>query len=146
MWLFLLLGENLPLSIISRIFNIAYRLGDASSHIRRVCGEAVLEKCNPIWGLDKEGELNGAWRDMGIKGLWYMMGMLRLCLMCGWVLMWCVGTGNLALARFHSKHVALRTWFCSHFLVFWFADWPGFCVEIKAMEEGIFGERYSAAE
>lgn len=81
-------------------------LGDAQAHIRRVCGDALVKECKPIWGLNKEGELNGVWRDLGVKGLWYMMG-------------------NLALARFHSKHVALQ---------------------IKAMEEGIFGERYSAAE
>ncbi|KAF9459685.1 hypothetical protein BDZ94DRAFT_1380914 [Collybia nuda] len=82
-------------------------LGDNHSHIRNVCGEEVVKRCSKIWGLNKEGELNGAWRDMGVKGLWYMMG-------------------NLALCRFHSKHVALQ---------------------IKAIEEGIFnGERYSVAE
>ena len=51
------------------------RLGDPGSHIGRICGEAVLQRCKPIWGLDKEGEINGTWRDMGVKGLWYMMGM-----------------------------------------------------------------------
>jgi cation diffusion facilitator CzcD-associated flavoprotein CzcO len=81
-------------------------LGDRRAHIQRVCGDALFQKCKPIWGLNKEGEINGAWRDIGIRGLWYMIG-------------------NLALARFHSKHVALQ---------------------IKAMEEGVFGERYSAAE
>jgi len=81
-------------------------LGDSRDHIRRICGDALLEKCKPTWGLNKEGEINGSWRDVGVRGLWYMIG-------------------NLALARFHSKHVALQ---------------------IKAMEEGIFGERYSAAE
>ncbi|KAJ6564733.1 FAD/NAD(P)-binding domain-containing protein [Mycena capillaripes] len=60
------------------------------------------DACDP--GLNAEGEINGAWRDLGVHGLWYMMG-------------------NLALARFYSKHVALQ---------------------IKAMEEGVFGERYSA--
>ena len=54
--------------------------------------------------------------------------------------------GNLALSRFHSKHVALRMWFLYRnslilavclYIIFDF-------VEIKAMEEGIFGERYSA--
>ena len=33
-----------------------------------------MDKCKPIWGLNKEGEINGAWRDTGVKGLWYMAG------------------------------------------------------------------------
>ncbi|KAJ7676551.1 hypothetical protein DFH06DRAFT_1168458 [Mycena polygramma] len=78
-------------------------LGDARSGVRRICGDAVGDKCKPIWGLNAEGEINGAWRDLGVPGLWYMLG-------------------NLALCRFHSKHVALQ---------------------IKAIEEGVFGERYS---
>ncbi|KAJ6502848.1 hypothetical protein C8R47DRAFT_1007901 [Mycena vitilis] len=78
-------------------------LGDAREGVRKICGDAVGDKCKPIWGLNAEGEINGAWRDLGVPGLWYMLG-------------------NLALCRFHSKHVALQ---------------------IKAMEEGVFGERYS---
>ncbi|KAJ7887426.1 hypothetical protein B0H13DRAFT_2534157 [Mycena leptocephala] len=81
-------------------------LGDARNGVRKICGDAVGDRCKPIWGLNAEGEINGAWRDLGVPGLWYMIG-------------------NLALCRFHSKHVALQ---------------------IKAMEEGVFGERYSAAE
>ncbi|KAJ7168902.1 hypothetical protein C8R46DRAFT_1163015 [Mycena filopes] len=81
-------------------------LGDARNGVRKICGDAVGDKCKPIWGLNDEGEIKGAWGDLGVPGLWYMIG-------------------NLALCRFHSKHVALQ---------------------IKAMEEGVFGERYSAAE
>ncbi|KAF7378296.1 Flavin-containing monooxygenase [Mycena sanguinolenta] len=81
-------------------------LGDARNGVRKVCGDAVGDKCKPIWGLNDEGEINGAWRDLGVPGLWYM-------------------TGSLALSRFHSKHVALQ---------------------IKAMEEGVFGNRYEAEE
>ncbi|KAF8209052.1 hypothetical protein K438DRAFT_1573180 [Mycena galopus ATCC 62051] len=80
--------------------------GDARDVVRKICGDAVGDRCKPIWGLNAEGEINGVWRDLGVPGLWYM-------------------TGNLALSRFHSKHVALQ---------------------IKAMEEGVFSERYSAAE
>ncbi|KAF8884029.1 FAD/NAD-P-binding domain-containing protein [Infundibulicybe gibba] len=54
-----------------------------------ICGDDVTDRCSPIWGLDEEGEINGCWRDMGVKGLWSMMG-------------------NLAYCRFHSKHVALQ--------------------------------------
>ncbi|KAG5641535.1 hypothetical protein DXG03_004810 [Asterophora parasitica] len=80
-------------------------LGDSRSHVGKVCGEEVEKRLKPLWGLDAEGEINGAWRDLGVKGIWSMLG-------------------NLALSRFHSKHVALQ---------------------IKAIEEGVFGERYSLA-
>ncbi|KAJ7761821.1 hypothetical protein B0H16DRAFT_539958 [Mycena metata] len=95
-------GSELPVDVV--VF--ATGLGDARNGVRKICGDAVGDKCKAIWGLNSEGEINGAWRDLGVPGLWYMMG-------------------NLALGRFHSKHVALQ---------------------IKAMEEGVFGERYSAPE
>jgi len=49
-------------------------LGDPREQIRKVCGDEVADKCKAIWGLDEEGELNGVWRDLGVPGLWYMMG------------------------------------------------------------------------
>jgi len=92
-------GSELPADVV--VF--ATGVGDVRDNIRKVCGDALTDKCKPIWGLDTEGEIQGCWRDLGIPGLWYMMG-------------------NLAYCRFHSKHVALQ---------------------IKAMEEGILGKRYS---
>ncbi|KAJ7636281.1 hypothetical protein FB45DRAFT_1055746 [Roridomyces roridus] len=81
-------------------------LSECRDAIKYLCGEEIGSKCKKIWGLDQEGEIYGAWRDIGVDGLWYM-------------------TGNYAYSRFHSKHVALQ---------------------IKAMEEGIFGTRYQSAE
>ncbi|KAG6810447.1 hypothetical protein H0H92_011820 [Tricholoma furcatifolium] len=92
-------GSELPADVV--VF--ATGLGDSRAHIKKVCGEEVFNQLTPLWGLDAEGELNGVWRDIGIKGLWSMLG-------------------NFALCRFHSKHIALQ---------------------IKAIEEGKFGERYS---
>ncbi|KAI0055332.1 FAD/NAD(P)-binding domain-containing protein [Artomyces pyxidatus] len=78
--------------------------GDARDPLRAILGDAVGDKLKPIWGLNDEGEINGAWRDMGVPRVYVMMG-------------------NLALCRFHSKHLALQ---------------------IKAIEEGLFDEkRYS---
>ena len=61
-------------------------------------------------------------------------------------------TGNLALSRFHSKHIALRESpqyvveiYKKTCIVFLIND-PFEILEIKAMEEGLFGERYSLAE
>ncbi|PFH45534.1 hypothetical protein AMATHDRAFT_71621 [Amanita thiersii Skay4041] len=92
-------GSELPADVV--VF--ATGLGDIREQIRQVCGDEVTNACTRIWGLNKEGELNGAWRDLGVPGLWYMLG-------------------NFALCRFHSKHIALQ---------------------IKAIEEGVFGERYT---
>ncbi|KAF7375743.1 Flavin-containing monooxygenase YUCCA3 [Mycena sanguinolenta] len=101
-------------------------LGDARGTVREVCGDAVADRCKRIWGLNAEGEVNGAWRDLGVPGLWYMMG-------------------NLQLARFHSKHVALRMCFCFYSFLDHIAG-ADFGEEIKAMEEGLFGERYAAVD
>lgn len=84
------------------------RFGDAPNYISKICGPEVAAKMGKIWGLDEEGEICGAWRDTGVPGMWYMMGMHTvLTPLCPFL----IGnelTGNLALARFHSKHVALR--------------------------------------
>ncbi|KAF4592656.1 FAD/NAD(P)-binding domain-containing protein [Pleurotus pulmonarius] len=77
-------------------------LGDGRSIMKSVCDEEVSSKVGRVWGLDPEGEIYGAWRDVGVRNMWFM-------------------TGNLALCRFHSKHLALQ---------------------IKAIEEGVFGSRY----
>ncbi|KDR67892.1 hypothetical protein GALMADRAFT_231787 [Galerina marginata CBS 339.88] len=65
-------------------------LGDPVDHICRVWGDEVASRCKAIWGLNDECELNGVWRDLGVPGLWMMLG-------------------NLALCRFHSTHIALQT-------------------------------------
>lgn len=64
-------------------------LGDIKEHIRKVCGDKITDKCPPIWGFDKEGEINGIARELGTPGLWYF-------------------TGNFASCRFYSKHLALQ--------------------------------------
>jgi hypothetical protein len=64
-----------PLYVIVKQIDGDLRLGDSRAHIRRVCGDALVEKCKPIFGLDSEGEIQGALRDIGVRGLWYIMGM-----------------------------------------------------------------------
>jgi hypothetical protein len=72
---------------------------DARTSYRALLPESLHDKLKPIWGLDDEGELNSVWREVGgrgkeaeLNGIWCMMG-------------------NLALCRFHSKHIALREYF-----------------------------------
>ena len=56
---------------------------------RRLFGDKVADKLDPVWGLDKEGEFNTMWRDSGHPHFWYM-------------------GGNLAISRYYSKRLALR--------------------------------------
>ncbi|KAJ3559302.1 hypothetical protein NM688_g425 [Phlebia brevispora] len=62
---------------------------DYRGPIRAIIGEDPKQPLTPIWGLNAEGELRTAWREVGVPNVWYMMG-------------------NLAWSRFYSKHVALQ--------------------------------------
>ena len=64
-------------------------LGDYRDGFRKILGGELGDKVKQIWALDGDGEPRGAWRDVGIDNLWCMMG-------------------NLAMCRYHSRHVALR--------------------------------------
>jgi len=64
-------------------------LGDHRDGFRKILSEELGGKVKQIWDLDDTGELRGAWRDVGIDNLWCMMG-------------------NLAMSRYHSRHIALR--------------------------------------
>ena len=41
---------------------------------RRLFGDRVADRLDPVWGLDKEGELKTIWRDSGHPNFWYMGG------------------------------------------------------------------------
>ncbi|KAH3672784.1 hypothetical protein WICMUC_004006 [Wickerhamomyces mucosus] len=56
---------------------------------RNIFGDNVANKLNPVWGLDEEGELKTIFRNSGHENF-YFMG------------------GNLAIARFFSKRLALQ--------------------------------------
>ncbi|KAI9573940.1 FAD/NAD(P)-binding domain-containing protein [Boletus coccyginus] len=103
-------GSTLDADVV--IFATGY--GDTRNACVDLIKNADLhDKIPPIWGYDDEGELNGLCREIGepsgegkAVGLWYMIG-------------------NLALCRFHSKHVALQ---------------------IKAYQENLFGVRYHSGK
>ncbi|KAJ9132188.1 Flavin-containing monooxygenase [Pleurostoma richardsiae] len=57
--------------------------------VRQVFGDDIADQFKPIWGIDEEGELNGAWKFTGVENLWLMVGSLQP-------------------ARFHSQKLALR--------------------------------------
>ena len=57
--------------------------------VRRTLGNGVADRCKPIWGIDKEGELNSAYRGTGVPNFWLMVGTLQH-------------------GRYHSKRLSLR--------------------------------------
>ena len=57
--------------------------------IRRTLGSHISERVGEIWGVDKEGELKGAWKSTGVPNLWVMVGTLQH-------------------GRYHSQKVSLR--------------------------------------
>lgn len=56
---------------------------------RRIFGDKVANRLNPVWGLDEEGEFKTMWRHSGHPNFWYM-------------------GGNLAMSRYFSKRLALK--------------------------------------
>jgi hypothetical protein len=42
--------------------------------MREILGPEAGARLKPIWGLDSEGEIQGAWRDIGLPNLWCMIG------------------------------------------------------------------------
>ncbi|KAJ5388068.1 flavin-binding protein [Penicillium cosmopolitanum] len=57
--------------------------------VQKVMGNKVADRCNDVWDLDEEGELNAIWRPSGHPNFWFM-------------------GGNLALCRIYSKYLALQ--------------------------------------
>jgi len=77
--------------------------------MREICGDEVASKVNAVWGMDEEGQLQGVWRNCGHDGLWFAIGMCA-CSCCGrFGSLFCLWrTGDFALSRFHSIHLAMR--------------------------------------
>lgn len=57
--------------------------------VRSTLGDAVADKCGPIWGVDEEGEFKTVYRESGVKNLW-------------------IFAGYLPFTRYHSKLLAMR--------------------------------------
>ncbi len=97
MWLYLPLGK-LKVRLVFRVnlTGVVYSFGDTLDRVTSVLSKDprnanLIKKLNPIWGLDKEGEVSGVWgyNKLGVPGLWYMYG-------------------NLATCRFYSMRIALQ--------------------------------------
>ena len=82
-------GSELAADVV--LFATGY--GDPRGPIREMVEPGVGAQLTPVWGIDDEGELRSAWREIGADNMWLMMG-------------------NFAWCRFYSKRLALRTSFC----------------------------------
>ncbi|KIY52791.1 FAD/NAD(P)-binding domain-containing protein [Fistulina hepatica ATCC 64428] len=58
---------------------ISTSVGDVRDAIRPVCGDELTDRVKRIWGLDEEREVCGCWRDIGVKNLFYGIGMRSSC-------------------------------------------------------------------
>jgi hypothetical protein len=61
-------------SNLIRLFFGVCSLADPADAIQKVCGDDIRARCKRVWGLDEECEINGTCRDLGVPGLWYIMG------------------------------------------------------------------------
>lgn len=78
-------GTELPADIV--VLATGYQ--NMRESARALLGDAVADRCEPVWGLDDEGELRTIWRRSGHPGLWFM-------------------GGNLQQSRFYSTFLALQ--------------------------------------
>jgi putative flavoprotein involved in K+ transport len=78
-------GTTLPADIV--VLATGYQNMRESARV--LLGDDVADRCQPVWGLDHEGELRTIWRRSGHPGLWFM-------------------GGNLQQARTYSKFLALQ--------------------------------------
>jgi hypothetical protein len=110
--------------------------------MRTILGPELGPRLKPIWGLDPEGEIQGAWRDIGIPRAWCMMGERIFLLFSFRLSIPNVPVGNFALCRFHSTHVALRECLVARTCDVFAGPLISYRFpEIKAIEEGIFDEK-----
>ncbi|KAF9534508.1 hypothetical protein CPB83DRAFT_844342 [Crepidotus variabilis] len=78
-------GQELPADVV--VFCTG--LSNVKETLREIFGEDVANSAPQIWGLNKEGEKMGVFKEIGYKGLYVMMG-------------------DLSVSRFYSKHVAFQ--------------------------------------
>lgn len=63
-----------------------------------------------MWGIERDGEIGSVWRGSGHDGLWFAFGMATFEGIIS-LLIYAYGpseTGNLSMARYYSKFLALR--------------------------------------
>ena len=49
------------------VFNFATGYGDPRNPMRDILGPELGKKLTPVWGIDEEGEIQSAWKEVGIE-------------------------------------------------------------------------------
>lgn len=60
------------------VFVFATGYGDPRNPMRDILGPELGKKLTPVWGIDEEGEIRSAWKELGIENCWAMMGKLSI--------------------------------------------------------------------
>jgi cation diffusion facilitator CzcD-associated flavoprotein CzcO len=55
---------------------LATGYGNMREVARLVVGDEIADQITPVWGFDREGEINAVWRPSGHDGIWFMAGNL----------------------------------------------------------------------
>lgn len=107
-WLFLQQGAFRILHHSShRLMILICRYTNLRESIRKVCGDEITEQLKELAGLDEEYEMNSIYRDCGVENLWFVTG--TNCSPCRSAVFHAVCfAGSFAVARHHSRHLALR--------------------------------------
>lgn len=76
---------------IAGVDEIIFATGYSNGRVRtrKVFGDVIADKIEPIWGFDEEGEIRGAWRRSGQDGFW-------------------VAAGSFWIGRYYSRTLALQ--------------------------------------
>ncbi|KAJ6528230.1 FAD/NAD-P-binding domain-containing protein [Mycena vulgaris] len=78
-------GSSLPADVV--VYATSYQ--SIRDNMRALFSDSVIDQTTPLWGIDDEGEVRGAYRPSGYPGLWFAVG-------------------NFPMSRFYSKQLALQ--------------------------------------
>ena len=60
------------MQLIAKVSNKRYE--STKEHVKTILTQSLVDRLNPIWGLNDEGELNSVFRYSGVPGLYFAMG------------------------------------------------------------------------
>ncbi|KAH7397522.1 hypothetical protein BKA64DRAFT_576485 [Cadophora sp. MPI-SDFR-AT-0126] len=78
-------GEEIDADVV--VFATGYSNGRVRT--RKIFGDEVADRIEPVWGFDEEGEVRGVWKRGGQEGFW-------------------VAAGSFWLSRYYSRLLALQ--------------------------------------
>ena len=111
-------------------------------YVKTLVSESIAKRFAPIWGINDEGELNSVFRYSGVSGLYFAMGKHQDAgENAAYVLTYLLQLTSNKPASTQSclPSVSIQS-------IRSIQRIDCFFTEIKAQEEGLFGNRYSAQD